>query len=82
MTFHASNKTLVARFLTEIADRPPEESAAVIAAYCHPDVLWEVFHPFNTLRGHEAGLTQFWQPLRDAFPDYEQRIALIICWRL
>ncbi len=78
MTVHAVNKALVARFLTEIADRPPEESAAVIAAHCHPDVWWEVFHPFNTIHGGEAGLAHFWQPLRDAFPDYEQRIGLII----
>lgn len=75
---HAQNKAIVARFLTEIADCPPEESRAVIARYCHDDVRWEVFHPFNTLEGAEAGLEGFWQPLRTAFPDYEQRIALII----
>lgn len=39
MTVHTANKKLLARFLTEIADRPSEESAAKVAAYCYPDVL-------------------------------------------
>ena len=78
MSVHAQNKAVVARFLTEIADLPPEESRAVLSRYCHDDCRWEVFHPFNTILGNEAGLEQFWQPLRNAFPDYEQRIALII----
>ncbi len=78
MSVHAQNKAIVARFLTEIADLPPEESRAVLSRYCHDDCRWEVFHPFNTMLGNEAGLDQFWQVLRNALPDYEQRIALII----
>lgn len=78
MSVHAQNKALVARFLTEIADRDAAEAGAVMARYCHDDCHWEVFHPFNTMRGNEAALAQFWQPFRTAFPDYEQRIALII----
>ena len=78
MSFHAQNKTIVASFLTEIADLPPDQSAAVMARYCHADCHWEVFHPFNSLLGNAACLTQFWQVWRSSFPDYEQRIALII----
>ena len=78
MSVHAQNKAIVARFLTEIADLPPEQSRAVLSRYCHDDCRWEVFHPFNTMLGNQAGLDRFWQPLRDAFPDYEQRIALVI----
>ena len=78
MSPHAQNKAIVARFLTEIADCAPEDAASVIDLHCHDDVRWEVFHPFNTIEGAQAGLDQFWRPLRDAFPDYEQRIALII----
>ena len=82
MTTHAQNKTIVASFLTEIADLPAEQSAAVMARYCHDGCHWEVFHPFNTLLGNDACLSQFWQLWRTSFPDYEQRIAQIICRRI
>lgn len=78
MSVHARNKAIVASFLTEIADCAVEDAMSVIERYCHDDVRWEVFHPFNTIIGAQAGLEQFWRPLRDAFPDYEQRIALVI----
>ena len=78
MPVHARNKNLVVSFLTEIADQPPEQAANVMARHCHDDCHWEVFHPFNTLLGNDACLSQFWQVWRTSFPDYEQRIALII----
>ena len=43
MSVHAQNKAIVARFLTEIADLPPEQSRAVLSRYCHDDCRWEVF---------------------------------------
>ena len=78
MSIHAANKKLVAEFLTGIADCEPVDAAAVLAQHCHDDCHWEVFHPFNTMLGNAAALEQFWQPLREAWPDYENRIALII----
>lgn len=78
MSNHGANKQLVARFLTEIASATPETSEAVVHRYCHEDCLWEIFHPFNTIHGARAAVAQFWQPLRDAFPDYEQRLAFVV----
>jgi predicted ester cyclase len=78
MSIHAQNKKLVAEFLTGMADGEPEDTASVMARHCHDDCHWEVFHPFNTLLGNDAALRQFWQPLREAWPDYENRVALII----
>ena len=41
-------------------------------------MVWEIFHPFNTLQGIEQINKVFWQPLKIAFPDYEQRIEIIV----
>ena len=76
MDRHAANKLLVARFLNEIADG--NDLVATLARHCHADCQWEIFHPFNSILGLEAVATQFWQPLRSALPDYEQRFGCVI----
>lgn len=78
MSNHASNKQLVARFLTELADAEEADIARVLGAYCHEDCRWEIFHPFNRIDGLAAAATDFWAPLKRAFPDYEQRLAFVI----
>lgn len=72
---HSANKRLVAQFLHEMASG---DARTVLAQYCHADCRFEIFHPFNTIDGIEAAAVNFWQPLRAAFPDYEQRIAFAI----
>lgn len=78
MSEHAGNKTLVSRFLAELADAQPSEIATALRKYCQEDVIWEIFHPFNTLIGITAAARDFWAPLKDAFPDYEQRLHIIL----
>lgn len=78
MDNHAKNKSIVARFLSELSQAEPGEISAVLGEFCHQDVVWEVFHPFNTIHGIEAADSKFWNPLKTAFPDYEQRLNIII----
>jgi len=46
--------------------------------HCHADVVWEVFHPFNTIVGASAAVDEFWAPLRKSFPDLEYRPSLVL----
>ena len=78
MNAHAENKALIARFLSELAAAEGEDITRVLERYSEPDTLWEIFHPFNSQRGFEAVSAAFWQPLKMAFPDYEQRLDIII----
>lgn len=78
MVDHAGNKRVVVSMLAELAEAAPGEVRGVLARHCHPEVEWEVFHPFNSLRGIDDAATRFWGPLRTAFPDYEQRLGLVI----
>jgi SnoaL-like domain len=75
MSQHSSNKRLIARFLQDMA---AGDARQVLADCCHPDCRWEIFHPFNSILGLKEVAEQFWLPLRESFPDYEQRIALVI----
>jgi predicted ester cyclase len=78
MSPHSSNKRLIARFLTEVADAGEGTISAVLAQFCHDDCQWEIYHPFNRIDGLEDAAAKFWSPLKQAFPDHEHRIAFII----
>lgn len=75
---HAANKQLVVRFLDELSVAEGDGIAAVLDRYCEPDAAWRIFHPFNLCEGSEQVRERFWAPLKDAFPDYEQRHHFVI----
>jgi predicted ester cyclase len=77
-TSHASDKRTVAHLLTALADASAGESWEVLAAHCHEDAVFEVFHPFNTLGGIGEAADAFFEPLKASFPDYEHRLGLCI----
>jgi predicted ester cyclase len=78
MSAHSSNKQLLASFLGELAKADESAITALLGKYCAFDCHWEIYHPFNTIDGNEDAATKFWQPLKRAFPDYEQRVAFMI----
>lgn len=78
MSNHLANKQLTARFLGELANAPVEGITAVLERFCHTDCRWEIFHPFERIDGLVDAAAQFWEPLKRAFPDYEQRMGLVI----
>ena len=75
---HATNKHQLARFMEALGKADGVEIAEVLGQFCHPDCVWEIFHPFNRIEGTGAAAKQFWEPLRNAFPDFELRPALLI----
>lgn len=76
MNKYAGQKVFVAKFLHELAAAEPADMARVLRQYCHEDVLWEAFHPFNTMRGIDQAVATFWRPLKESFPDYDQVLNL------
>lgn len=75
---HAADKQLVAAFLHEIAAAEVSGVEAVLRRFAHADAVWRIFHPFGELAGVEAVADRFWRPLKESFPDHEQRIGLAI----
>jgi predicted ester cyclase len=78
MSVHSSNKQLLARFLQELAAAEDSAIAGVLDRYCLIDCRWEIYHPFNAIDGNQEAAAKFWKPLKQAFPDYEQRVAFIL----
>ncbi|QMW21887.1 ester cyclase [Sandaracinobacteroides saxicola] len=72
---HATNKAMLASLLAELAQG---DIPAALARHCHPDCIFDIFHPFNRIEGIHAAAERFWQPLRTAFPNAEQRLAFVI----
>lgn len=72
---HAAGKRLLRDFLRAMEEVDEAGVASVLDQYCTPMCRWEVFHPFNTLRGAGEAADRFWRPLKRAMPDLEIRIA-------
>jgi len=71
----AASKMLLARLLADLGADGPAQAA--LDRHCHPDCVWEVFHPFNRLEGNTAG-ARFFDGLRAAIPDCEYRAGFVI----
>jgi predicted ester cyclase len=78
MSAHSANKQLLASFLGDLSAADESQIHRVLLQYCAPNCKWEIYHPFNTLDGLEKVATEFWKPLKRAFPDHEHRLAFII----
>ena len=78
MNNHATNKRLLAELLFDLSEADGIAIEQTLAKYCHPSVAWRAFHPFNDMSGCSEGALRFWGPLREAFPDWEARMAFML----
>lgn len=72
------NKQLVWEFWRELDAATPETLSQTAATTLAEDVTWTGFHPFNELRGSEAVVSEWWQPLRASFPDAKRDIFILL----
>ncbi len=77
-TIGSANKSLVLAFLDAIAETESEHSTAVLDRFCHPDCVWHFFAPFEGPHDNSHAAEHFWSPLKQAFPDFEFRPALLL----
>ena len=75
---HAHNKRQLAELLQGLSESDGADIDTTLAACCAPDTLWRVFHPFNDLHGNAEAAARLWAPLRQAFPDWEARMAFFL----
>ena len=78
MNDHAANKRRLAEFMHQLSESDGSAIDQTLAAHCHPDAVWRVFHPFNDLHGNAEAAAKLWAPLRQAFPDWEARMACML----
>ncbi len=72
---HAVNKQQLADLLLRMSQADGPAIEQTLDAYCARDTEWRVFHPYNDLHGNAEAAATLWAPLRQAFPDWEARMA-------
>lgn len=77
-TQNQQNKQRVWDFWRLLDDADNEESADITRRYVSADINWHGFDPLNDLRGVDAFLADFWQPLRHSFPDLRRQTHIFM----
>jgi predicted ester cyclase len=55
-----------------------DKVAGILQASLHKDIVWNGPHPTDTLRGTDALIADFWQPLLQSFPDLVRRTDILM----
>jgi predicted ester cyclase len=76
MSTRRTNKTAVWDFIHALDRAPVSKVESTLKVYCAEDIVWEVFHPFNTLRGCRQAAHDFWGSIMGAIPDLERRLDI------
>ena len=77
-TQNQNNKQRVREFWQLLDDANDEQAADSARQYLSPDFAWHGFDPVNELRGIDAYLADFWQPLKYSFPDLERQMHIFM----
>ena len=70
------NKTIVWNFWQEMNNARAGNIANVIRKNLPEYIRWTGPHPINQLYGRDAIISDFWQPLLQAFPDLKHEITI------
>ena len=73
-----SEKQVVLNFYNALEASKIDEIPKVLSNYCSEDILWRGFHPFNEIRGIEKLYSQFWQPFKKSFFNYQRRMDIFL----
>ena len=73
-----SEKQIILNFYDAIESSEIEEIPNVLSHYCSEDLLWRGFHPFNEIRGLKNLYSQFWQPFKKSFFNYQRRMDIFL----
>ena len=73
-----SEKQIILNFYDAIETSKIEEIPKVLSHYCSKDLLWRGFHPFNEIRGTEHLYSQFWQPFKNSFFNFQRRMDIFL----
>jgi predicted ester cyclase len=72
------NKAIVWEFWQKLNDSEPGGAVNVIQSYVHKEISWHGPHPINNLKGVDALIKGFWQPLLKSFPDLRRKCDIFI----
>lgn len=71
-------KRMLVEMLDALACAGADGMATALAAFCHADCVWDIFHPVNRCVGNAEACDRFWRPLTHALPDWDYRPGILI----
>lgn len=66
------NKAAVWGYWQRMNNAKPSEVKGICEKVFHKNVNWNGSQPFNQIRGIDALISKFWEPLQNAFPDIKR----------
>lgn len=70
--FQAEKK--IVKAFHQLLDQESAGSAeGAFSQYCHDDLLWRAYYPFDALGGQQDIIGQFWQPFKKSFTSLQRR---------
>ena len=72
------NKAVVWEYWQRMNHARPQEVAGIVDKAFHKDVDWNGPQPINQIRGSEALVKSFWQPLLHSFPDIKRKADILM----
>jgi len=72
------NKAVVWEYWQRMNHAQPKQVAGIVKKAFHKDVDWNGPQPINQIRGSDALIKDFWQPLLHSFPDIKRKADILI----
>ena len=72
------NKAIVWEYWQRMNHAHDSDVPAIVKRAFHKNVDWNGPQPINRLRGSDAVITDFWEPLRHAFPDIKREADILM----
>mgnify|MGYP001825721293 FL=1 len=72
------NKSAVWEYWQRMNHAESNQVRAIVKKAFHKDVIWKCSQPINEIRGADSLITDFWEPLRQSFPDVRRDVDILI----
>lgn len=73
-----ANKAIVWEYWQRLNHAHAREVPGILKAAFHKDVDWNGPQPINRLRGVDAVIKDFWEPLQQSFPDIMRNVDILM----
>ena len=76
-----SNREIIHDYWTALNETGPGKIPELVKAATHADIVWHGPEPYNDIRGADALVDQFWQPLLRSFPGLQRETDVLLAGR-
>ena len=75
------NREIISAYWGAMNDADAGQLPDIVKAHCREDIVWHGPAPYSDIKGADALIERFWQPLSRAFPDLRRHCDLLLAGR-